>query len=107
MLIETNTQRDRFMTARIWQLIPYGNNKELRRSFIYHVLTPEPVEQARVQAAWAYALRHTAKGLDLPDHDAAIALMLERHPSWQLIEGRVGQAPVAMGLADQDEPENK
>jgi len=94
------------MTIRIWRLLPYGNNHQLQQTFYYHLLTDEPVEQKTVEAAWAYALRHTAKGLDLPDHDAAMALMLERHPNWQIIESPVANAAVRMNLADQDEPES-
>ena len=36
-------------------------------------------------AAWTYALRFSAKGLDLPDWDAALELLIQRHPLWQVI----------------------
>lgn len=91
------------METRLWRLSPYGRNHQ--QTFHYHVLTPEPIEGNKIVAAWAYALRHTAKGLDLPDHDAALALMLERHPTWQIIEGQLGSVPVQLALASQDETE--
>ncbi len=88
----------------LFQLAPYGARNP---QFQYVVLTPGPVEDKIVYAAWAYALRHTAQGLDLPDHDAALELMIQRHPSWQIIEGTVRPVPVQLQLADQDEPDNE
>lgn len=89
---------------RLFQLRPYGNNR--LPNFPIIIMTANPVEDAVVASAWAYALRHTAKGLDLPDHDEALKLMFERHPSWQIIEGQVQPINVALQLADKDEPEN-
>ncbi|MGB7341111.1 MAG: hypothetical protein WBC91_19600 [Phototrophicaceae bacterium] len=88
--------------SQLWQLAPYANMNPV---FRYVVMTPEPIEHSIVIAAWAYALRHTAKGLDLPDHEAALELLLERHPSWQVIEGQVVNVPVQLAVADNDEPE--
>ncbi len=42
------------------------------------VITPKPVTVASVRDAWTYAIRHTAKELDVADHEAAIKLMIER-----------------------------
>lgn len=89
--------------SQLWQLQPYANRDP---QFKYVVLTPEPLEQPVVLAAWAYALRHTAQGLDLPDHQAALELLLERHPSWQIIEGQILTVPVQLQFAEKDEPES-
>lgn len=89
--------------SRLWQLQPYGR---VQTPFSYCILTPEEISQEVIIAAWAYALRHTAQGLDLPDHEAAIQLMLERHPSWQLVEGQVRPVQVSLADADKDETEN-
>jgi|GEM_PF-2515395 len=89
--------------SQVWQLQPYANRDP---QFKYAVITPEPIEQPVIMAAWAYALRHTAQGLDLPDHQAALQLMMERHPSWQVVEGQAQAVPVKLQLADQDEPES-
>lgn len=46
------------------------------------ILTPEPIADETMVAAWTYALRFSAKGLDLPDYEAALELLIKRHPSW-------------------------
>lgn len=92
------------MASQVHQIQPYNRNTP---NFKYMILTPEPLEPNIVTAAWSYALRHTAQGLDLPDHEAALELMLKRHPSWRFVEGHVQNAPVSLGLAEQDVPENE
>jgi hypothetical protein len=52
-------------------------------------------------------VRYTAKGLDLPDHEAAAHLLHQRHPSWTIVESQVIATGVNLALADQDTPENK
>jgi hypothetical protein len=89
------------VSDRIFRLQPYGKISEFR----YVVLTPEPTDVDKVSAAWAYAIRYTAKGLDLPDHEAALQLLLQRHPSWQLIESLTPSIPINLVLADTDLPE--
>lgn len=49
------------------------------------IVTPKAVDYKAVEAAWSYALRHSAKGIDIPDVQAAIKLLLERHPDWQVV----------------------
>ena len=87
---------------RIFNLSPYGGSVQ----FNFVVITPENTTTQTVQAAWAYALRYTAQGLDLPDHEAAINLLKERHPSWTIVESKIHAVAVNLALADQDEPEN-
>ena len=70
------------------------------------VVTPDPLLQEIVDAAWAYAVRYTAKGLDLPDHAAAANLLQQRHPSWQVIKTTVMIVDVNLTLADKDQPES-
>lgn len=71
------------------------------------VITSEDTDVTVVQAAWSYALRYTAKGLDLPDQEAALDLMQQRHPSWQFIRSNVQTVPVDLTKADGDKPENE
>ena len=53
------------------------------------VITPEPTAPEKVQAAWTYAVRMNPKQLNVPDYDAAFKMMLERHPSWRIFQGKV------------------
>src|SRR5262249_23538983 len=50
------------------------------------IITPEPTEISKILSAWTYALRYSAKGLNYPDYEAALKLLLERHPSWQHVD---------------------
>jgi len=43
----------------------------------------------------------------LPDHEAALALLTERHPSWQLIHSQVQNIPVMLNKAELDKPESE
>lgn len=47
------------------------------------IIVPEPVEAAVVSAAWTYAFQYGADGLDLPNYERAIEIVVERHPTWQ------------------------
>ena len=71
----------------------------------YVVITPEPLAEEIVAAAWSYAVRYTAKGLDLPDHKEAVRLMSQRHPSWQILKTTALPIGVNLRLADKDQPE--
>ena len=89
---------------RVFSLQSYGKGNP---EFQYLVLLPEGVSDGAVlvPAAWAHAVRFTAKGLDLPDHEKAIKLLKERHPSWTIIPGRCINVPVNLAKADEDVPE--
>lgn len=87
-------------TVTAFRLLGYGNG---RADLL--VVVPELNMVKQVGAAWAYAVRYTAKGIDLPDHDAAIRMMKERHPSWLFIESDVLDIHVNLKLADEDVPE--
>lgn len=82
-----------------FRLRSYGNAEP---QFSYILITAELVNVETVAAAWAYAVRYTAKGLDLPDHQAAMKLMLERHPSWNIVESRCVDIQVNLALAEKD-----
>lgn len=47
------------------------------------LIVPEPIEKEVVEAAWSYAIRYGADGLDLPNFERAIEILVERHPTWQ------------------------
>jgi len=51
------------------------------------IITPDTTTKEIVMAAWSYAVHHRPKTLSTPDYDAALKLLLERHPSWQFIPG--------------------
>ena len=87
--------------AQVFVLQQYGRYEVI--NFI--IITPEPIDQMIVRSAWSYAVRYTARGLDLPDHEAATKLMLKRHPSWKLINSKPITIPVDLSVADNDEPE--
>jgi hypothetical protein len=69
------------------------------------VITPTAMESKVVSAAWSYALRYTAKGLDLPDYQSALKMLKQRHPSWTIIESQIDNAIVNLAIADTDKPE--
>jgi len=72
----------------------------------YAIITSIGVSQEDVTAAWSYAVRYTAKGIDLPDHEAAAKLLIERHPSWQILKTTVMTIAVNLAFADKDQPES-
>lgn len=52
------------------------------RTTVAVVILPDELCYRDVEAAWSHAVRYTARGLDLPDYEAAVSLMMQRHPSW-------------------------
>lgn len=88
---------------RIFTLMTYGQAQHT--GFI--VVTPAHEDIQKVHAAWAYAVRYTAKGLDLPDYSSAVELLKQRHPSWTIIESRVMPIQVNLAIADNDVPEGE
>lgn len=54
---------------------------------IGYILAPDDVAADLVRHAWSYAVRYSAKGLDVPDYEAAAKLLMQRHPSWQCATG--------------------
>ena len=91
--------------TRVFPLRPYGNSRGERVDYV--VLTPQPETSDTVGAAWAYAVRYTAKGLDLPDHDAAVELLKKRHPSWKVLQTNVVPIAVDLRKADEDVAEGE
>ena len=51
-------------------------------SVVAVVIIPENVRSEIVSAAWSYAVRYSADGVDLPNYQAAVELMMQRHPTW-------------------------
>lgn len=70
------------------------------------VLTPEAIPTYVVLNAWTYAVRYSAKGLDHPDYEGALNLMLQRHPSWQIIDRACVGIQFDLKNAGEDIPEN-
>jgi hypothetical protein len=86
---------------RVFNLRNYGNSQPSS----YIVITPEHTATEAVRAAWSYAVRYTAKGLDLPDYEKAAELLAKRHPSWTVLQSRLVDVPVELAKADSDVPE--
>lgn len=89
---------------RVFNLMAYQPRNETLNVVL---ITPEETDPNIVVSAWSYAVRYTAKALDLPDHEAALALLTERHPSWQLIHSQVQNIPVMLNKAELDKPESE
>lgn len=84
----------------IFTLQPYA-----RTTIKLTLITPDPISHIIVKAAWSYAVRYTAKGLDLPDYDEAIKLLLKRHPSWKVYQTIPVSIPIDLNVADDDQPD--
>lgn len=69
------------------------------------VITSDKTDKDQVFAAWSYAVRYTARGLDLPDYDEAFALIQRRHPSWQYGRGTEDTIWYVGHFAENDKPE--
>ncbi len=69
------------------------------------VVTSETVTDEVVTNAWTYAVRYSAKGLDYPDYDAALKLLIKRHPSWQIVGRHVHSIKLNLAGAKDDIPE--
>lgn len=94
------------IARRVFVLQPYQSPVTRERESVrFIVITPEDTDPAVVQAAWSYAVRYTAKGLDLPDNEAAAKLLLDRHPSWTLVESMPHTINIDLSKADEDRPE--
>ena len=70
------------------------------------ILTPEPIAEEIMVIAWTYALRYSAKGLDLPDYDAALEMLIQRHPSWQIVDRHAHITNPDMSKSIDDVPES-
>ncbi len=86
---------------RVFNLRSYGNSKPSS----YIVITPEHTPFASVRAAWSYAVRYTAKGLDLPDYEKAAEMLAKRHPSWTIPRSQLVDVSVELAEAEKDMPE--
>ena len=102
LVLDAHSPKGIIMENRVFILQPYARKGE---PFYCVIITPEDTPDDVVTAAWSYAVRYTAKGLDLPDHEAALQLMLERHSSWQAINAAPRNIPVNLQKADDDVPE--
>lgn len=70
------------------------------------VILPEATSIGKARDAWTHAVRYTAKGLDIPDFDAALVMLKERHPSWTVIPSGCPLVPYDLKGASPDVPEN-
>ena len=86
-------------------LADLGNAKTCRKETIASVVLPEESSFERVVAAWSYAVRYSADGLDLPNYKKALALLKKRHPSWIIIDTPAIPIGYDAEYADQDRPD--
>ena len=82
--------------------VAYGKAVDFPGAFI---LTQEPIIAQVAINAWTHAVRYTAKGLDYPDYEAALQLLLERHPSWQVVGLHCPTVAIDLRNAGEDIPE--
>jgi len=78
----------------------------LRSQFRAVLVTPEPQTVEKVRNAWGYAVKYTSKSLDEPDHEAALRLLVERHPKWLVIPSLTPSIEVDLKNAVHDVPES-
>ena len=90
---------------RIYRLLTGPGRPRLPQAIIGLIITPEDMDAKRVTAAWSYALRYSAKGLDVPDTDAAVKLMLDRHPSWRFESRKFPDVWYQPSTAENDKPD--
>ena len=69
------------------------------------IIVPEGTQAAVIEAAWAFAVTYSAKGLNIPDYDAALVLLKKRHPSWELIGYEFTPIRLNLAKASEDIPE--
>lgn len=69
------------------------------------LICPEPIDFSKANRAWSYAVRYSAKGLDVPDYEAAIKLLTERHPSWKVIPSKLPKLKYDPHEAEEDHPD--
>ena len=86
----------------MFYLSGYKGEVDRNTGYLYIIFSDNPVEESIVAAAWAYAIKNTHKGLEEADHEAALNLMLERHPSWRKLEYPTRTVKFIPHLADND-----
>lgn len=65
----------------------------------------EDVPKEVITAAWAYAVMYSAKGLTIPDYEAAAKLLQQRHPSWEVVGLELTSIGLDLAKANDDVPE--
>lgn len=83
----------------------FGQGKSYRKEPIATVVLPEPRHLEEVVAAWSYAVRYGANGLDAPNYEKALILLKQRHPTWIVVDSRPIAISYDPALADKDTPE--
>jgi hypothetical protein len=111
MKLHTRKFSEEKMTAihendQAFQLQAYGARPGYPNDFHCIVIVEKSVTKEMVQAAWSNAVRYTAKGLDLPDHELAIKRLQERHPKWVIIRSLCYSVNIDLTVADNDIAEN-
>lgn len=71
------------------------------------LFVPDDVTSETAIAAWSYAVTYSAKGLNIPDYDAAVKLLKERHPNWEVRGGAFTAIKVNLAKAGDDIPEKQ
>lgn len=69
------------------------------------VYTDKPVTGEVMRNAWTYAVKYTATALNTPNYDAAVNLLLQRHPGWKIVDSIVLSVEVELDNAGEDIPD--
>lgn len=82
-----------------------SSNRTKPDKLVAVVIPPEDVSHETVETAWGYAVMYSAKGLTIPDWEAAVTLLKNRHPSWEVIGYEFIPVGLNLSKADEDVPE--
>jgi hypothetical protein len=82
-----------------------GRTKNYRREMVASLVVPEPRNFEEIVAAWSYALRYSADGLDVPNYRKALELLRQRHPSWIVVDSQPIAISYDADYAEMDVPE--
>lgn len=75
------------MYSRSFHLLgDFGRAKSYRKEPVAHLILDQPRRFEEVVAAWSYAVRYSADGLDVPNYPKALELLRQRHPSWVIVD---------------------
>lgn len=90
---------------RVYRLLRFAGKPRTPEDTLGLIITGDDADAKKVTTAWSYALRYTARGLDVPDQEAALKMMLERHPSWNFQPRTFQDVWYTPDTADDDKPD--
>jgi hypothetical protein len=82
MKVKADGTQNAYITVpfdKAFNLVGYGADKD---KTCVVLITQELTDYRKVSAAWALALQETAKGLEIPDYQAAADHLMKNNPGW-------------------------